>query len=490
MLKLNNIKNHISKFISFDQTCSEHGLLKYITLYTIACACILFYITMPPQVSLLTLDSESYINFDASRTVGYPLFLTLIKKLTGGYESIPLIQLTLFTISVTQFTATFMRSIKSFFLPLIFLLITFSLDGIMQFHFEIMTESLFLSALMFLGTLWLLFIGIPSRTHVIWLGVIVGTLILIRPSGYVIFIAASLLFCVKWSWIKQYSLSFIIPVICALSLGSFVNYHLHGFFKTQSFLGHNLFGKVAFILKEDMTDTNPIKQKMITHMTKAMLPFQQSLAPIQSNKHYYNLAAPIYDILRYHFLGQFQSTIPEMNTIPNHDDFYKDIAMSVIKQNPIGYGKDVLFNYAALWLLWDLNTKAERAELNTQIQKLKASETFKAVKLDYAYIKTYGKSSTFIHLVRTYLIACFMVSLYFMFGALIAILKRKELTNESLIGLFCALAIHASFGLTALLQAGYPRYAMIMWTYIFIMSLVFFKMMCTFILTKRKPFLS
>ena len=179
-----------------------------------------------------------------------------------------------------------------------------------------------------------------------------------------------------------------------------------------------------------------------------------------------------------------------MNTIPNHDDFYKDIAMSVIKQNPIGYGKDVLFNYAALWLLWDLNTKAERAELNTQIQKLKASETFKAVKLDYAYIKTYGKSSTFIHLVRTYLIACFMVSLYFMFGALIAILKRKELTNESLIGLFCALAIHASFGLTALLQAGYPRYAMIMWTYIFIMSLVFFKMMCTFILTKRKPFLS
>ncbi len=387
MLNLNKVQTLISGAIFCDQEYAKRTSLRRTTLFIIACACLLFYTIYPIQNSLITFDSDSYIKFDATRTVGYPLFLAFIKKLTGGYESIPMIQLTLFVMSLTHFTASFMRSIKSFFLPLTFLLITLSLQGLMQFHFEILTESLFLSALMFLGTQWFSFIDAPSCTRAAWLGAIIGILILIRPSGYVILITVLLLICMKWSWIKQYSLSFIIPVTFALSLGSIMNYHLHGFFKTQSFLGHNLYGKVAFTLTDDMVDADPIKQKMITHMTKAMAPFQQSLTLIKSNKHYYKLAAPIYDVLRYHFLTQFQTMIPEMNTLPNRDDFYKDIAITIIKQNPTSYIKDVLRNYSALWLLWGLDTHTEYIELQSHIKTLKTLKAFKTVNLDYSHIK-------------------------------------------------------------------------------------------------------
>ncbi len=84
---------------------------------------------------------------------------------------------------------------------------------------------------------------------------------------------------------------------------------------------------------------------------------------------------------------------------------------------------------------------------------------------------------------------CFFISLYFIINAAVATLKRKNITTEALISLFFALSIQATFWLTALLQAGYLRYSMIMWPYIFIMSLVFIKMVYTYILTKKDLFL-
>ena len=75
----------------------------------IALASLALQALLPPSVALMQADSQSYLDNSAIRTVGYPLFLHLVKALTGSLQGLAAIQLTLYHGAALVLTLAFWR---------------------------------------------------------------------------------------------------------------------------------------------------------------------------------------------------------------------------------------------------------------------------------------------------------------------------------------------------------------------------------------------
>ncbi|MBY0461836.1 MAG: hypothetical protein K2Q34_01480 [Alphaproteobacteria bacterium] len=471
----------------------------------------LFYWMCPPDVKLFTDDADSYIHYGPTRTIGYPVVLSLVKLLTGGYQAISFVQLTTLCVSVFVAAVSLVRFLKSFVLGMIFILATLGLSEIVKFCFEIYTESLGVSLLLLLAAAILSYIntkkkneesnlldrhaslamtdspsslrgaqrrGNPGTLKQEWplfiIGLLVGLLVLLRPSSYALLGAVFVLFLVYIPKIIDVFKLCILPLAICLLMGAGVNYFHHGFFSTQSFMGHNLFGKTAFVVKDAMQSTDLIEAEIIQKMAAGMAPLQNELDQIVSLKLYYILSTPLHDKLRFFLLDRkFKPDIPELSEHPDLDGFYKNVALRIIAQNPTAYLKDVMIHYGAMWFIWDLITPSEKELLVSWIDHLKETDAFKQIEQDYSWYKFREKGELTIFLIRGFLYFCFCLSFAFIGRGLWCFVKRKPLPRAWGMGLFLSTAIHLIYFSTALFQAGYPRYSMFMWPYLFMMVLVF-----------------
>ncbi len=433
-----------------------------------------FYWICPPDVRLFTDDADSYIHYGPTRTIGYPVVLSLVKLLTGGYGAIPSVQLTALCASVFAAALALSRFFKSFALGVILILTILSLSEIVKFCFEIYTESLGVSLLLLLAATFLFYMKNSSKWPLFLIGLLVGLLILLRPSSYALLGSVFVLFLFYTPKIIDVFKLFIPPLAICLLIGAGVNYGHHGFFSTQSFMGHNLFGKMAFVVKDAMQSTDLIEAEIIQKMAARMAPLQAELDQITSLKLYYILSTPLYDKLRFFLLEKkFKPDIPELSEHRDLDGFYKNVALRIIAQNPVSYLKDVMIHYGAMWFIWDLITPGEKELLVSWIDHLKDTDAFKQIEQDYSWYKFREKGEVTIFLIRAFLYFCFCLSFIFIGRGLWCFVKRKQLSEIWGMGLFLSASIHLTYFSTALFQAGYPRYSMFMWPYLFMMFLAF-----------------
>lgn len=411
------------------------------------------------KTELMQVDSQSYIAFHQSRTIGYPAFLWLIKKITGGYDIIPSIQLSCYAASCGFFLSRLLflypRKI-TFFVSLLALVLLFGNPEISRYHFQIMTESFFLSLLLLtLGT-WIEFCKKQTYANLAVLSLLIGLAILIRPSGY-----ANLSLLGLACWILggkifrgEWVLPLIAPLVLMIFLGAFTNYKLHGFWATQSFLGHNLIGKVTFVMREGIKTPEPERYEQLY---KAVKPIQEFVAQVPTYQIRLLLKSPYYDTTRYQFLPEIFPATQDWNKT------WQQMAFSVICNNPLAYCRDVIENYIGLWLY-------------TPILSIQQTSQFK---LYYDTISPAPYQTSFplriepfplwlLVFARLCFGCAFLISLVYLIGPL-----TPFSSPYVFIGAGGSLLIHSHYLLTACLQAGLPRYAFAMWPAIICIGALF-----------------
>ncbi|MBI1954233.1 MAG: hypothetical protein HYS39_01350, partial [Proteobacteria bacterium] len=283
-------------------------------------------------------DSHGYIAFASSRTVGYPLFLKLFHGIFNSFIPILYIQQTLYAISTVCLCMAFYRLTENKKLCFLLFFLLSCNRWMIKYNFLILTESLSFSFVMIILSVMVFYLFSPKRSYLILLSSLVGLAILIRPVFYAFI---PVLFLLSF-YIRSYHpvlkslVSFLIPLVFILNSSSVYNWFQHGFYNTESFLGHNLIGKVGFIVDRSIPSHHPT---IIQAYSDVAEPIQELDHQITSSHLRYLIRAPYYDYFRYNRLNDIVNT--STLSPSKADELYKEVAFDIIKAKPFEYLYDV-----------------------------------------------------------------------------------------------------------------------------------------------------
>ncbi len=104
-----------------------------------------YSIYWPPDVPLIGPDSESYLDFSAIRSGGYPFFLDVIKLFISDESHYVIVQYVLYGLSVLVFAWQLFKTERNFLFCSIVEVGLLANWEVNRYHFSIITESLFMS---------------------------------------------------------------------------------------------------------------------------------------------------------------------------------------------------------------------------------------------------------------------------------------------------------------------------------------------------------
>lgn len=418
-----------------------------------------FRLLRPAPAELMQPDSQTYLDFAASRTAGYPLFLRFVEHLPGGLDVLPWLQLGLYGFAAWCLAGAFRRLTDSQVAGFLLLVLLLGNGQVTRFSFMMMTESLFLSCLMLLLALFCGLVRMPRWQTLVLASLAAGVAVLIRPAGYALL--ASLPVAAWWSWRGEVPARQIVPAAalpCLLALGFGVAaYHAeHGLWRTQSFLGSNLFGKAAAIVDASLPGHDP---DTIAWMAATVAPDRAVIDRAPTAFDRFRLMVPYYDIWR---LQTLYKPLPARTGTPNDtialDRTMLDLSLEIIQAAPGAYLSDLALNYAALWCLPDAMTHAELARFRAflaELGPLPKLGQYPPWHQEHNDVAIWG--------LRGFMMAALASTLWWGWRVAASTFTSTPLSPLARLGFVAGLLVHASFLLTAALQAGLPRYTWSMW---------------------------
>ncbi|MBV8777904.1 MAG: hypothetical protein JO258_11980, partial [Alphaproteobacteria bacterium] len=325
-----------------------------------------------PQIDLMQRDSQGYLDFSPTRTAGYPLFLRAVEHLPGGLAALPLLQLSLYGLAALLLAAEFRRLTQSKLAGGALLVLLLGNTQVTRLSFMIMTEALFLAFLMLLLAALCRLARSPRWQMLAVASLIAGVAVLVRPAGYALLL--SLPGAAWWSgrggfpWPRALFAA-ALPCLAVLAMGMVAYHAVHGLWRTQSFLGSNLFGKAAAVI-----DTSPAGQQApdIGWMAACVAPDRAVIDRAPSWVDRFRLLGPYYDIWRWDTLYR---QLPARTGIAAGDAPALDAAMLRLSLRAIGaapaaYAAEVARTYGAMWWLPDAMTGAELARFRALLAAL------------------------------------------------------------------------------------------------------------------------
>jgi hypothetical protein len=409
---------------------------------------------------LMQADSRSYLSFSAVATAGYPLFLRFVEHLPGGLLALPWLQLGFYGVTAWLLASSFRRVSDSNFGGGLLLVLLLGNGQVTRLSFMIMTESLFLSCLMLLLALLCRLVQTPRWPALALASLVAGSAVLIRPAGYALLV--SLPVVSWWSWrgalpLMQAVFAAMVPGLVVLGSGMVAYHAQHGLWRTQSFVGRNLFGKAGAVVDVTREGADP---KTIRWIAATVAPDRAVIDRAPTAFDRFRLLVPYYDVWRWRTLDE---ALPARTGTPRDDPAALDHAMfrlslDVIASAPIAYLGDVALNYAALWWLPDAMTHRQLANFRAFIASLGPLPDL----IRYpAWHREH--SDVGIWMLHGFMMAALASSFWWAWRLAASAVTRTPASSLARLGFVIGLLVQASFLLTASLQAGIPRYVWAMW---------------------------
>ncbi len=407
---------------------------------------------------LMAPDSAGYLGFGIQRPCGYPFFLAGFKAIFGSFAALPFIQLAFYYGAM----AYLIMSLTHLTQKWIYMLLAFAGLGVnypfIKMAFFILPESISISLLMLTLAVFLRFCVTRHIKYLIWGITFISLGFLCKPvfKFMLVLPAMMLILFFRERFTVKNMMIIYIPAVIFGGLGSGVQYHKHRFWGTEDFLGHNLLGKAGLVAAKNTPSTMP----------PFMTPFEEESLRIQAFlqqapwKLKFVLKCPLYDHMRYPFLGKVATTTELRLT----DRDYQTLAFEVIQHNPWEYLQDVGLNYIAAWGLLELRTTAETEQLYAFLDQHRTdipSPIFDYFQGFRFFKRYYGDIAAYV--TRFFMGLACLFSVYFGMVGLYKGVRRKTISNAEIFGFLAASIVQGGFVTICLLQAALPRYILLFW---------------------------
>jgi len=220
---------------------------------------------------LLTPDSPSYMYFGDDRPVGYPLLVSFIKFVFGGFAAVPYVQLALLCASYTFAAIAFQLLCGTLWLSALFEIALFANPGLLIRAGQIMSECASGICIGAFVALVLLLTRSPSAKKCFWLSITAAIAVTIRPVNIALILATALAILAlevrhRWSHVLLLGL---------LTFGAFASTPaVHALRRDPPIVGsplaRDLFGKTLFRQWPQNAATTQCDGPLIAKDTKAV----------------------------------------------------------------------------------------------------------------------------------------------------------------------------------------------------------------------------
>ncbi len=452
-----------------DVSSSTNRIVRITPIIVIATpiiAFLVYYEFYPAITPLLNPDSDGYLQFAAYRTGGYPFFLELLKPLIRDVSDYALAQRLLFASAVFVLAFQLLRSFGSLILTVFVEFALLGIPAVNAYHFQIITESLFLSTSAFFLAATVSHLRSGSWSSLAVAFAISGYAVAIRPSGlaFVPAVAGLLLLAPRSSLPKTIWVRLFIAFAPLLLVLLFENlfYHARHPGPRESLLANQMFGKAGMIEVSDASELIGLAPAL----TKPLqIDLEINLAPVRRLiADAPNLPTRCWLVQNYELFTEYHFAIEQRAALATSRDGQAVVkgAWSRLRHGFPDYIRLSFDHWRCLWTLslFDLD---ELAALYSYLDNRRPLPLAQALPDTPSLFSNSYRARISLFVLRAGMVGGGLL-LAFSFAVLLVQWSRGRQPNLMVtVSAVCGVIVHGGFLISALGGLGIPRYAIGLW---------------------------
>jgi len=413
------------------------------------------------HVPMLEADSDSYIRASGFRGLGYPFFLACLRAIGLPLERVPWVQLALHLAVLPILFRSVRRATGSPWLTALIVLLCYANPEVAKYHAKIMSESLFLTALILFVSAFLDFAPTRQHRNLLLASFWVAVCVAIKPVGWA-FVALLAVVVLGRLFRRRGGVailaSFLFPLLAVVGMEMGTSYLLHGPHR-PSLAPRHIFAKAG------MVDA-AVPETLLTDGPNA--PLHRVLAQDAAAIRQLIARAPTEYIARYLTVNyevfmQYRLGLAERRAVAASGDLDKAMFETGLERLRYGwrdFPKLTLRHYLGLWLLYDAPHPANYRDVNAFIDRerpLPFAESFPRIT---EVVRPAGWEAV---IGRPAIAAAGVVTALLAVAGLVAVIAPWAIGLRWRQAGLLALGLHGYCLLVALTGLGIPRYLLGVW---------------------------
>lgn len=444
----------------------------------------LWFTANPVDTPLTQPDSAGYLAFSSSRTAAYPIFLKMVAWLSGDVGNVVYAQLWIYVAAIAVLGRAVHSVTGSHILAAGVVAATMINPEINEYHFVILTESLFISLMVLILALVIRFTHQRRWQTLALISFLIGLAIAVRPVGYGLLTVVAAIGVLFWSDVRANRRTMlaaaILPAVAVMLLEYAVYAGHHGLVR-ESLAARHIFAKSGLVAtrgRNPYPAGHPYRE--LWRMLEIDLEPVRALIAGAPNFAARNLLLDNYEVyLQYQFAGNAIARAAD-RAGRTTGEVMADIGRARLIKAPGAYLGLVADHFRGVWTVYASRHPGAVAAVNAYLEAnrplpYEAAGGALAKPIVVYPPARFIQPALLILGAMTFLAMTWLVAWY---------VRRRRSRALTIAGL-AALMVNANFLLVALAGLGIPRYTVAMWPAIIVSAAFLFCAMVHHLLPAR-----
>lgn len=310
-----------------------------------------------PVLACVETDSVGYLDPNPIRSAGYMLLVKAVAGLTGDLKWLVPVQLNAMLLSFAALGWAVRGALRSQTAGIVAAVAPMLSSGLLVFAPTIMSEAFFTALVCFHVAATIALCQRYDPSVAIAAGVTLGLMIVVRPNGLSFLVGVPLMVFFSKEYWRSCLLSLTVPVALIVVAQCGYNQKTFGFFNLHQFGGISLAANAAPLFRAEMPSEYPeLAAKLgpgLVHYARDFPPFEDRAWPFEMAQvaSITAVGAIYYEILPA-IREDLDSPPPQhlaLDFDPRIAGIAGSLALSAIRNNPVGFIEIVTSNYIANW---------------------------------------------------------------------------------------------------------------------------------------------